>query len=101
MGRIKTVDVGIEDRVTVAKYQSVAPPIRLVAEVAPEDDVAVVQASLFETAGEMWEKQMCLRLWWRIDMAQKFGGPMPEPWAMQMYEYLYKKHYAEKNGGTG
>lgn len=99
MGKITSVIVGIEDRVTVAKFQSIGPTVTLVADVDPGEDANAVTVEKSALVHEMWEKELCLRLWWRIDMAQKFGGPMPDPWAMQMYEYLHKKHYAGTDDG--
>ena len=99
MGKVKAIKVGIEDRVTVADFQSIGPSTQLIVEVEEHEDAAVVTMEKFALASDLWEKEFCQRLWWRIDMAQKFGGPMPKPWAMQMYEHLYNKHYAGTDDG--
>jgi len=100
MGRIKEITIGIEDRVTVAKFQSVAIPIQVVSDVDPGENVEAVRSAVFALAGEMWEKQFCMRLWWRIDVAQRFGGPMPEQWALDLYRALYEKHFNKSHGSS-
>ena len=99
MSRVEKITVGVEDRVTVTKFQSLGPSIKVTVAIEPGEDVEVVRRETEELVNEMWEKQLCMRLWWRIRMHQECGAPPPDPWAMKMYEYLYNKYYVEKDGG--
>ena len=100
MAKVKVITLGAEDRLSVVKYHSVGPSVQLTVEVEDGEDPDKVFADAQSQLEDMYKKALCQRLWKMIDAANRHRGPMPDPWAMSLYDELFQKHFAGSDGGS-